>query len=157
MWGAIHMQGFIQAILMSCRWYKKLDLLSFEFFNLHSIYFNASKNRFTSRLHWKWVSLLFWDIYPPDVKKFKIFKGLFPLSCHYGSAMDPLLSLQCLQVPTFNVGQFCNIFLKMHYSCEYISVWCIWLYVIIMSHTHFRVNLHYSCLNVKETGPIYEV
>ena len=35
--------------------------------------------------------------------------------------------------------------------CEYLSVWCIWLYVIIVSHTSFRVNLHsIVCLNVKE-------
>ena len=35
--------------------------------------------------------------------------------------------------------------------CEYLSVRCIWLYVIIMSHRRFRVN-PYSivCLNVKE-------
>ena len=26
--------------------------------------------------------------------------------------------------------------------CELLSVWCIWLYVIIMSQTLFRVNLH---------------
>ena len=26
--------------------------------------------------------------------------------------------------------------------CEYLSVWCIWLCVINMSHTRFRVNLH---------------
>ena len=31
---------------------------------------------------------------------------------------------------------------------EYLSVWCIWLYVIIMWHTRFRVNP--SDLNVKE-------
>ena len=34
--------------------------------------------------------------------------------------------------------------------CECLFVWCIWLYVIIMSCTHFRVNLHSSCLNTKE-------
>ena len=34
--------------------------------------------------------------------------------------------------------------------CEYLSVWCIWLYVLVMSRTRFRVNPHYSCLNVKE-------
>ena len=35
--------------------------------------------------------------------------------------------------------------------CENLSVWCIWLCVLNMSHTCFRVNLH-SCsyLNVKE-------
>ena len=33
---------------------------------------------------------------------------------------------------------------------EYLSVWCIWLYVIIMSCTSFRVNPHsIVCLNVK--------
>ena len=26
--------------------------------------------------------------------------------------------------------------------CEYLSSWCIWLYVLIMSRTNFRVNLH---------------
>ena len=34
--------------------------------------------------------------------------------------------------------------------CEYLFVQCIWLYVIIMSCTFFRVNLLYSCLNVKD-------
>ena len=35
--------------------------------------------------------------------------------------------------------------------CENLSVQCIWLYVLIMSHTRFRVNLYsYSCLNSKE-------
>ena len=34
--------------------------------------------------------------------------------------------------------------------CEFLSVWCIWLDVLIMSHTCFRMNPHYSCLNVKE-------
>ena len=31
-----------------------------------------------------------------------------------------------------------------------LTVWFIWLYVLVMSRTHFRVNAHYSCLNVKE-------
>ena len=35
--------------------------------------------------------------------------------------------------------------------CEYLSVRCIWLYVIIMSRSSFRVNPHsIVCLNVKE-------
>ena len=35
--------------------------------------------------------------------------------------------------------------------CEHLSVRCIWLYVIIMSRTSFRVNPHsIVCLNVKE-------
>ena len=35
--------------------------------------------------------------------------------------------------------------------CEYLSVQCIWLYVIIMSRTSSRMNLHaIVCLNVKE-------
>ena len=35
--------------------------------------------------------------------------------------------------------------------CEYLSLRCIWLYVIIMLSTSFRVNLHsIVCLNVKE-------
>ena len=35
--------------------------------------------------------------------------------------------------------------------CEYLPVRCMWLYVIIMSRTRFRVNLHsIVCLNVKE-------
>ena len=35
--------------------------------------------------------------------------------------------------------------------CEYLSVRCIWLYLIIISRTSFRVNLHsVVCLNVKE-------
>ena len=35
--------------------------------------------------------------------------------------------------------------------CEYLSVRCIWLYLLIMSCMHFRVNPHSnSCLNIKE-------
>ena len=35
--------------------------------------------------------------------------------------------------------------------CEYLSMWCIWLYVIIMSPTRFRMNPHsIACLNAKE-------
>ena len=35
--------------------------------------------------------------------------------------------------------------------CEYLSVRCIWLYVIIMTRTSFRVNPHAKvCLNFKE-------
>ena len=35
--------------------------------------------------------------------------------------------------------------------CQYLSVRCIWLYIIIMSRRSFRVNLHsVVCLNVKE-------
>ena len=35
--------------------------------------------------------------------------------------------------------------------CEYLSLRCIWLYVIIMSRTSFRVNLHSIVwLNLKE-------
>ena len=35
--------------------------------------------------------------------------------------------------------------------CEYLSVPCIWLHVIIMPHTSVRINLNYIiCLNVKE-------
>ena len=37
--------------------------------------------------------------------------------------------------------------------CDYLSVWCIWLYVLIISLTSFRMHLHstlYSCLNIKE-------
>ena len=34
---------------------------------------------------------------------------------------------------------------------EYLSVQCIWLYFLVVSHMRFRVNPHsYSCLNVKE-------
>ena len=29
----------------------------------------------------------------------------------------------------------------------YLSVWCIWLHVLVMSHMHFRMNPHYSCLH----------
>ena len=39
--------------------------------------------------------------------------------------------------------------IEMH--CEYLSVWCIWLYVFTMSRTRFRVNRHsIVCLNVKK-------
>ena len=46
--------------------------------------------------------------------------------------------------------------------CEYLSVRCIWLFVIIMSRTRFRVNLHsivawMSRNSFLETGAISEV
>ena len=46
--------------------------------------------------------------------------------------------------------------------CEYLSVQCIWLYVFIMSRTHFRVNPHsinafISRNSLLETGAISEV
>ena len=45
---------------------------------------------------------------------------------------------------------------------EYLSVWCIWLYVLIMSCTHFRVNPHSIVSwmlrnSLLETGIKYEV
>ena len=41
--------------------------------------------------------------------------------------------------------------LMIELCCEYLSVRCIWLYVIIMSRASFRVNPHpIVCLNVKE-------
>ena len=44
--------------------------------------------------------------------------------------------------------------------CEYLSVRCIWLYVLVMSCTHFRVNLHsifawMSRNSLLETGAWY--
>ena len=33
---------------------------------------------------------------------------------------------------------------------EYLSAQCIWLYVLVVSHTCFRVSPRYSCLKVKE-------
>ena len=50
--------------------------------------------------------------------------------------------------------RFILVFLYDHYyrknacqmielCCEYLSVWCIWLHVIIMSCTRFRVSLHF--------------
>ena len=46
--------------------------------------------------------------------------------------------------------------------CEYLSVRCIWLYAIIISHTRFRVNLHsivskMSRIYLLETDAISEV
>ena len=46
--------------------------------------------------------------------------------------------------------------------CECLSVWCIWLCVLLMSHTRFRVNLHsvdvwMSRNSLLETGAISKV
>ena len=46
--------------------------------------------------------------------------------------------------------------------CEYLSAWCIWLYVLIMSRTRFRVNPHsiitwLSRNSLLKTGPISEL
>ena len=37
--------------------------------------------------------------------------------------------------------------LMIELCSEYLSVWCIWLHVLVMSHMHFRMNPHYSCLH----------
>ena len=43
-------------------------------------------------------------------------------------------------------------------SCvEYLSVWCVWLYVITMSRMRFRVNLHSIVAWMFETGAICQV
>ena len=39
-----------------------------------------------------------------------------------------------------------NVFLSQFYGYQLEP----WLYVLVMSHIRFRVNPHYSCLNVKE-------
>ena len=50
---------------------------------------------------------------------------------------------------TFNY--LAKLSLIIYLCCEYLSVRCIWLYVIIMSRMNFRVNPHsIVCLNVKE-------
>ena len=49
------------------------------------------------------------------------------------------------------VQSLCQTSQMIELCCEYLSVRCIWLYVIIMSHTSFRVNPHsIVCLSVKE-------
>ena len=57
------------------------------------------------------------------------------------------LSLWMHTRPFSQTGQMIDL------CCEYFYVGCIWLYVIIMSHTSLRVN-SYSivCLNVKDTA-----
>ena len=50
-----------------------------------------------------------------------------------------------------NIQPFNQTGQMIELCCEYLSVLCIWLYVIIMSRTSFRVNPHFLlCLNVKE-------
>ena len=50
-----------------------------------------------------------------------------------------------------NTQRFSKTGQMIELCCEYLSVRCIWLYVIIMSRTSFRVNPHsIVCLNVKE-------
>ena len=56
---------------------------------------------------------------------------------------QPLSSWKNIQ-PFSQTGQMIEL------CCEFLSVQCIWLYVIIMSRTSFRVNPHsIVCLNVK--------
>ena len=55
------------------------------------------------------------------------------------------LSLWTNTQPFSQTGQMIEL------CCKYLSIWCIWLYVIFASHTGFRVNLHsIVCVNVKE-------
>ena len=47
-------------------------------------------------------------------------------------------------------------------SYEYLSVWCIWLYVFVLSRTSFRVNPHSKGAwmlknSLLKTGTEYEV
>ena len=50
-----------------------------------------------------------------------------------------------------NTQPFSQNGLTIELYCEYLSVWCIWLYVIIMSRTSFSVNQNsIVCLNVTE-------
>ena len=49
-----------------------------------------------------------------------------------------------------NIQPFSQTGQMIEPCCENLPVRCIWLYVLIMACTCFRVNLHYSCLNVKE-------
>ena len=84
------MQGFIQAILISSRRHKKLNLL-IEFWNsiFRKFYFEAYQNKLASSLHSKWISLL-WSflfytiIYPPDVKRSGALPPDPPLGLHHG-------------------------------------------------------------------------
>ena len=54
--------------------------------------------------------------------------------------LEPKMNIQ----PFGQTGQITEL------CSEYLSVRCIWLYVLVMSHMCFRVNPLYSCLNVKE-------
>ena len=61
-----------------------------------------------------------------------------------------------------NVQPFSQTGQMIELWCEYVSVRCIWLYVIMMSRTHFRVYPHYivswmSRKSLLETGAISEV
>ena len=57
---------------------------------------------------------------------------------------QPLSSYTNIQ-PFSQTGQMIEL------CCDYLCVWCIWLYVIIMSCMILRVNLHsIVCLNVKK-------
>ena len=56
----------------------------------------------------------------------------------------------CLNVKELLPWRMCETGQMIELCCEYLSVWCIWQYVLVTSRMHFRVNSHYSCLNVKE-------
>ena len=57
---------------------------------------------------------------------------------------------QCINVWIYWTSIYCDstgfepttTCLLIELCCEYLSVQCIWLYIIIESHTCFRVNLH---------------
>ena len=60
-----------------------------------------------------------------------------------------------------NTQSFSQTSQMIELCCEYLSVWCIWLYVV-MSHTSFTVNLHsivswMSRNSFLEAGAISEV
>ena len=46
---------------------------------------------------------------------------------------------KCQRTPCSKQARYLQI---VELCCNYLSVWCIWLYVIIMPRTSFRVNLH---------------
>ena len=56
-------------------------------------------------------------------------------------------------VPKQTLNHLAKLAKMTELHCENLPVWSIWLYVLIISRTCFRVNPHstlYSCLNLKE-------
>ena len=79
------------------------------------------------------------------LKLFNVFVWFVPtnvgLNKRNGISNKQSLSKWTLNHLLTNTQPFSQIGQMIELGCEYLSVRCIWLYVIIMSRKHFRVNL----------------
>ena len=93
--------------------------------------------------------ILFWYFAVYHIKFFFVFIGtqfLKRWSNQWRDSNSQPLSSKTNTQPFSHTSQIIEL------CCEYLSVLCFWLHVIIMSRTSFRMNLRSMvCMNIKET------